>query len=76
MGSPRLNTGIRDDTQLSHYGQRTMAIKVTRNLGLLLLGLWLSLTGLVPLIGLSFGGLRTLMGLLALGAGVALLFGR
>jgi hypothetical protein len=53
-----------------------MAIKVTRNLGLLLLGLWLSLTGLIPLIGLSFGGLGTLMGLLALGAGVALLFGR
>jgi hypothetical protein len=53
-----------------------MAIKVNRNLGLLLLGLWLSLTGLIPLIGLSFGGLGTLMGLLALGAGVALLAGR
>jgi hypothetical protein len=53
-----------------------MAIKVTRSLGLLLLGTWLSLTGLIPLVGLSFGGLRTLMGLLALGAGVALLLGR
>jgi hypothetical protein len=53
-----------------------MAIKVTRNLGLLLLSTWLILTGLVPLIGLSFGGLGTLMGLLALGAGAALLFGR
>jgi hypothetical protein len=53
-----------------------MAMKVTRNLGLLLLSGWLILTGLVPLIGLSFGGLRTLMGLLAVGAGAALLFGR
>jgi hypothetical protein len=53
-----------------------MAIKLTRSLGLLLLGIWLTLTGLVSLIGLGFGGLGTLMGLLALAAGVALLFGR
>jgi hypothetical protein len=53
-----------------------MAIKVTRNLGLLLLSIWLILTGLVSLIGLGFGGLGTLMGLLALAAGVALLVGR
>jgi hypothetical protein len=53
-----------------------MGIKLTRNLGMLLMGTWLILTGLVPLIGLSFGGLRTLMGLLALGAGAALLLGR
>jgi hypothetical protein len=53
-----------------------MAIKLTRNLGLLLLGIWLVLSGLIPLIGLGFGGLGTLMGLLALGAGVALLLGR
>jgi hypothetical protein len=53
-----------------------MAIKVTRNLGLLLLSIWLILTGLVSVIGLSFGGLGMLMGLLALAAGVALLVGR
>jgi hypothetical protein len=53
-----------------------MAIKLTRNLGILLLGIWLTLTGLESLIGLSFGGLGTLMGLLALAAGAALLVGR
>lgn len=53
-----------------------MAIKTTRNLGLLLLGVWLILTGLISLLGLHFAGLGALMGLLALAAGVALIVGR
>ncbi len=53
-----------------------MALKVTRNLGLLLVGIWFILTGLISLLGLAFAGLGTLMGLLALAAGVALLVGR
>ena len=51
-------------------------MKVTRNIGMLLLGIWLVLTGLVPFLHLGFSGLSTLMAILALAAGVAILIGR
>lgn len=56
--------------------KRAISMKVTRNLGMLLLGVWLILTGLSSLLGLSFSGLGALMGLLALAAGVAIVAGR
>jgi len=37
-----------------------MRLSLTRNFGLLLLAIWLILTGLVPLLSLSFSGLRVL----------------
>lgn len=46
------------------------------NLGMLLLAIWLIVTGLIALIGLSFAGLNVIMGLLALAAGILLLIGR
>jgi len=51
-------------------------MKVTKNLGMLLLGIWLILTGLLPLLDLSFSGLGTLMAVLAIAAGVVILFRR
>lgn len=45
-------------------------------LGMLLLAIWLLLTGLISLVGLSFSGLSIVMGLLALIAGILLLVGR
>jgi hypothetical protein len=51
-------------------------MKVTRNIGMLLLGIWLVLTGLIPFLHLGFSGLGTLMSILALAAGVAILMGR
>ncbi|HEY4665928.1 MAG TPA: hypothetical protein VIH26_01365 [Anaerolineales bacterium] len=51
-------------------------MKVTKNLGMLLLGVWLILTGLLPLLDLSFSGLGTLMAVLAIAAGVVILFRR
>lgn len=45
-------------------------MKLTGNLRLLLLGIWLILTGLIPLLGLSFQGIGTLMAILALAAGI------
>ena len=51
-------------------------MKITRNLGMLLLAAWLILTGLVPLLSLSFSGLSTLMAILALAAGVLIVIGR
>ncbi len=51
-------------------------MKFTRNVGLLLLAAWLILTGLVPLLNLSFSGLHTLMAILAVAAGVLIVIGR
>jgi len=51
-------------------------MKITRNLGMLLLAAWLVLTGLVPLLNLSFSGLGTLMAILAIAAGVLIALGR
>jgi hypothetical protein len=51
-------------------------MKLTRKLGLLLLGIWLILTGLVPLFHLNFSGFGTLMAILAIAAGVLILLER
>lgn len=51
-------------------------MKLTRNVGMLLLAVWLVLTGLVPLLNLSFSGLATVMAILAIAAGVLIAVGR
>ena len=50
--------------------------RLTGNLGMLLLGLWLILTGLIPLLNLSVSGLGVLLQVLAIAAGVLILQGR
>lgn len=49
---------------------------VTRNLGMLLLAIWLILTGLLPFLNVSMAGLVTVMAILAIAAGVLILLGR
>lgn len=49
--------------------------KLTKQPGRLLLGVWLVLTGLIPLLNLSFSGLGTLMAILALAAGIFTVLG-
>jgi hypothetical protein len=49
-------------------------MKITRNLGMLVLAIWLILTGLAAFV--SIGQLGTILSLLALAAGVLLLIGR
>lgn len=51
-------------------------MRVTRNIGMLLLAVWLILTGLIPLINLSVSGLSTAMAVLAIAAGALVLVGR
>jgi hypothetical protein len=51
-------------------------VRITKNLGLLLLGIWLLLTGLSPLLHLSFAGFGTLMAVLAVVAGLLLILER
>ena len=48
----------------------------TKNLGLLLLAIWLILSGLVNLLGLSIAFLPIIMGVLAIAAGILILMGK
>ena len=43
---------------------------------MLLVGVWLIATGLIPLLNLSFSGLGTIMAVLAIAAGVLIIVGR
>ena len=51
-------------------------MRITRNLGMLLLAIWLIMTGLIPLLSLNFQSLPLIMGVLAIAAGVLILLGR
>jgi hypothetical protein len=49
---------------------------ITKNIGFLLLAIWLILSGLIAVFSLSFSGLGIIMGLLAIAAGIFILLGR
>jgi hypothetical protein len=51
-------------------------MKITRNIGMLLLAIWLILTGLITILSLSFSGLGVIMAILAIAAGIFILLGR
>jgi hypothetical protein len=51
-------------------------MKMTSNIGMLLLAAWLILTGLIPLLGISFSGLGIVMAILAIAAGILIVVGR
>ncbi len=51
-------------------------MKITKNLGMLLLSIWLILYGLIALFSFSFSGLPIVMAILAIAAGVLILLGR
>jgi len=50
--------------------------RFTKNIGMLLLSIWLILYGLIALFSLSFNGFGIIMGLLAIAAGIFILLGR
>jgi uncharacterized membrane protein HdeD (DUF308 family) len=50
--------------------------KLPKNLGMLLLGIWLIIYGLMQLLSLSFSGLGVLMGIFAIAIGVLLILQR
>jgi hypothetical protein len=49
---------------------------VTKNIGMLLLGIWLVLAGLLGMLGGGMLTVRTLLDVLAIAAGVFILIGR
>jgi hypothetical protein len=51
-------------------------LSLPKNLGMILLGIWLILTGLIPLLHFSFQGLPVVMAIFAIATGVIILFGR
>lgn len=51
-------------------------MNIPRNLGMLLLAIWLIAQGAVPLLSLSFAGMGLLLALLAIAAGILILLGR
>jgi len=53
-----------------------MRMRVTKNLGMLLLGIWLILSGLLPLLHVGLGELSIALQLLAIVAGALILIGR
>ncbi len=55
--------------------RRRVGLALPNRLGFTLLAIWLILTGLIALLGLSFAGLGLIMGLLALVAGILILIG-
>jgi hypothetical protein len=53
-----------------------MAIALNRNLGFMLLGVWLILNGLVGIFSLAFAGLGVILSILALAAGALIIVGK
>lgn len=51
-------------------------MRLTKNVGMLLLAIWLIITGAVPLFNLSFSGLSEVMAVLAIAAGILIAMGR
>ncbi len=55
--------------------EKMAKIKVTKSVGMLLLGIWLILTGLIPVLKLNFSGFPVIMDVLAIASGVLILLG-
>ncbi len=51
-------------------------MKITSNIGMLLLAIFFILYGLIALLGLHFNGSGVVLAILALGAGIFILIGR
>ena len=51
-------------------------MRLTRNVGMLLLGIWLIITGLLQVASISIPGIGIILALLAIVAGILILIGR
>ena len=51
-------------------------LRLPKNLGMVLLGIWLIMTGLIPLLHFNFQGLSLIMAIFAVATGVLILLGR
>lgn len=51
-------------------------MKLPKRLGMILLGIWLIVTGLLQVISISIPGINVIMAILAIAAGAVVLFGK
>jgi len=51
-------------------------MRLTKNLGMLLLGIWLIVTGLLHVVSIPVPAIGTILAVLAIAAGVLILLGR
>ena len=51
-------------------------MRLTKNLGFLLLGIWLIVTGILQVVTISIPAIGTILAILAIAAGVLILLGR
>jgi hypothetical protein len=51
-------------------------MKLTKNMGMLLLAIWLIVTGLLHVVSIPIAAIGTMLALLAIAAGVLILVGR
>ena len=51
-------------------------LRLPKSLGMILLGVWLIITGLIPLLHFNFQGLPVVMAIFAIATGLIILFGR
>ncbi len=58
------------------FKRRTSTVRAPRHLGVILLGIWLILTGIIPIVNLTFAGLSLIMAILAIVAGVLIILQR
>jgi hypothetical protein len=58
-----------------HKKERIITMKITKNIGFLLLSIWLILTGLATFVP-AIAGLGMILAILAIAAGVFILLGR
>jgi hypothetical protein len=66
-------TAISVSTMRRSYSMRWIG---TNNLGMLLLGIWLIATGLLPFVSITFVNMGLVLAVLAIAAGVLILMGR
>ncbi len=67
--------GVPREFNLFSKEQKMTKIKVTKSFGFILLGIWLILTGLIPVLRLNFSGFPVIMNVLAIASGVLILLG-
>jgi hypothetical protein len=66
------------ESHFSHKEVNNMKLnmKLPKNLGMLLLGIWLIVTGLLQVVSIHIPAIGTILALLAIAAGVLILLGR
>lgn len=61
----------------SHFSHKEVNnMKLPKNLGMLLLGIWLIVTGILQVVSIPIPAIGTILAVLAIGAGVLILLGR